>query len=68
MSPNYSTPESGVDPFTLFIQGISWLMSTTLHVALGVLLGWGVARLMRSRQLNWTWAAVADRQSITSTK
>jgi hypothetical protein len=31
----------------------------TLHVALGVLLGWGVARLMRSRQLNWTWAGVA---------
>ena len=59
MSPNYSTPESGVDPFTLFTQGISWLMSTTLHVALGVLLGWGVARLMRSQQLNWTWAAVA---------
>jgi hypothetical protein len=28
-------------------------------VALGILLGWGVARLMRSHQLNWTWAGVA---------
>jgi hypothetical protein len=59
MSPSYSSPESEQNPFTLFAHGISWLMSTTLHVALGVLLGWGVARLMRSQQLNWTWAAVA---------
>ncbi len=58
MSPNYPESEQQ-NPFTLFAHGVSWLMSTTLHVALGVLLGWGVARLMRSQQLNWTWAAVA---------
>ncbi len=28
-------------------------------MALGILLGWVVARLMRSHQLSWTWAAVA---------
>ncbi|HEV2944995.1 MAG TPA: hypothetical protein VGX26_07780 [Solirubrobacteraceae bacterium] len=60
MSPNYPYPEpEQQNPFTLVAHGISWLMSTTLHVALGLLLGWGVARLMRSQQLNWTWAAVA---------
>ena len=38
---------------------LHWLASTTLHVVLGVILGWGVARLMRSHQLSWTWAAAA---------
>jgi hypothetical protein len=63
MSPNYSTPESGVNPITLIFNeiahGVSWLMSTTFHIALGVILGWGVAHLMRSRQLSWSWAGVA---------
>jgi type IV secretory pathway TraG/TraD family ATPase VirD4 len=49
----------GSNPFAPMEALLSWLTSTTLHVALGVLLGFGVARLMRYRQLNWTWAVVA---------
>src|SRR5271170_7159333 len=59
MSPNYSTPEQGVNPLAPLEEALHWLGSTTLHVALGVLLGWCVARLMRSHQLSWSWAGVA---------
>jgi hypothetical protein len=59
MSPTYPTPEQGINPFALVGELLHWLASTTLHVALGILLGWGVARLMRARQLSWTWAAAA---------
>jgi hypothetical protein len=59
MSPTYPTPEGGVNPLAPLEEALHWLASTTLHVALGVILGWGVARLMRSHQLSWTWAAAA---------
>jgi len=59
MSPNYSSPEGGSNHLAPLEELFHWLASTTLHVALGVLLGWSVARLMRSRQLSWTWAAAA---------
>jgi hypothetical protein len=58
MSPEYPSSESGGDPLapigTLFAQ----LISATLHVAVGLFIGWVVARVMRSRQLNWSWAAL----------
>ena len=57
MSPSYPTPEHDVNPLAPLGELMHWLTSTTLHVALGVLLGWSVARLMRSHQLSWTWAA-----------
>jgi hypothetical protein len=57
--PTYPSPEGGVNPLAPLEELLDWLASTTLHVALGVLLGWGVARLMRSHQLSWTWAAAA---------
>ncbi len=59
MSPTYEAPEGGSNPLAPLEELLHWLTSTTFHVALGVLLGWGVARLMRSRQLSWTWAAAA---------
>jgi len=59
MSPSYPTPEHDVNPLAPLGEMLHWLTSTTLHVALGVLLGWTVARLMRSHQLSWTWAAAA---------
>jgi len=63
MSPTYPSPEGGSNPFApeeaQLSSLLSWLMSTTLHVVLGVILGLGVARLMRHRQLHWTWALVA---------
>jgi len=59
MSPTYPSPEGGSNSLAPLGQLADWIGSTTLHVVLGVLLGWGVARLMRSHQLNWTWAGVA---------
>jgi conjugal transfer pilus assembly protein TraD len=59
MSPNYSSSESGGDPLAPIAALFEWMISTTLHVALGLFLGWVVARLMRWRQFNWTWAAWA---------
>ena len=59
MSPTYEAPEGGSNQFAPVGQLADWIGSTTLHVVLGILLGWGVARLMRSHQLNWTWAGVA---------
>jgi hypothetical protein len=59
MSPSYESPEGGPNPLAQLGELVNWLTSTTLHVALGVLLGWGVARLMRARQVSWTWAGVA---------
>ena len=59
MSPTYESPEGGPNPLAPLEELFHWLASTTLHVALGIALGWGVARLMRSHQLSWTWAAAA---------
>ena len=59
MSPTYEAPEGGPNPLAPLEELLHWLTSTTFHVALGVLLGWGVARLMRSQQLSWSWAGVA---------
>ena len=57
--PTYPSPEQGINPLAPLEDLLHWLASTTLHVALGVLLGWCVARLMRSHKLSWTWAAAA---------
>jgi Type IV secretion-system coupling protein DNA-binding domain len=59
MSPTYPSPEGGANQLAPLEEALHWLVSSTLHVALGVILGLGVARLMRHRQLNWTWALVA---------
>jgi conjugal transfer pilus assembly protein TraD len=59
MSPAYVPPEGAANPLAPLGTLIAWIASSTLHVALGVILGLGVARLMRHRQLNWTWTLVA---------
>ena len=51
------TPEPGVDPLAPLVQLAHWLLSTTIHVALGLSIGMIAARLMRSRHLHWSWAA-----------
>jgi conjugal transfer pilus assembly protein TraD len=58
MSPNYEALAGGSDPFAPLGSMVDWIGSTALHVVLGILLGWGVARLMRSQQLSWSWAGV----------
>jgi conjugal transfer pilus assembly protein TraD len=55
MSPNYPYPEGEQNP----LAPLEALASTTLHMVLGILLGYVVARLMRSHQLSWSWALVA---------
>jgi conjugal transfer pilus assembly protein TraD len=59
MSPNYPTPEHEANQLEPIEEALHWLMGTTLHLALGLLLGWCVARLMRGHQLSWSWAGVA---------
>jgi conjugal transfer pilus assembly protein TraD len=55
MSPNYPFPEAEQNP----LAPLEALASTTLHMVLGIVLGYVVARLMRSHQLSWSWALVA---------
>src|ERR1700689_4772129 len=59
MSPNYPSPQQGENPLAWAGELFHWLGSTTLHLALGILLGWCVARLMHAHQLSWSWAGVA---------
>jgi hypothetical protein len=51
------TTEPSVDPFAPVAELVGWLASTTLHLAIGVVLGLVAARIMRRRHLRWTWAA-----------
>jgi type IV secretory pathway TraG/TraD family ATPase VirD4 len=57
--PSNEFPENTVDPAAAVDELIHWLLSASLHVALGVALGATAARLMRSRHLHWSWAACA---------
>ena len=52
------TTEPGVDPVLPLEQLARWLIGTTTHLALGLALGMIAARLMRSRHLHWSWAAI----------
>jgi hypothetical protein len=53
------TTESTASPLVPLTELVSWLMSTTLHILIGLALGMLVARLMRHRHLRWTWALAA---------
>jgi hypothetical protein len=53
------TTEPAVNPLAPLAELAGWLMSTTMHVVLGLLAGMVVARVMRRRHLRWTWAASA---------
>jgi hypothetical protein len=63
MSPSEYTQEptlhSPADPLAPLEQLIHWLMTTTIHLALGLAIGLLAARAMRSLHLRWTWAATA---------
>jgi type IV secretory pathway TraG/TraD family ATPase VirD4 len=51
--------ELPVNPLEPLDELFSWLTSTTLHIAIGVMLGLLATRLMRQHHLRWTWAAAA---------
>ncbi len=48
-----------IDPLAPLEQLGHWLVTTTAHVALGLVIGFVLARQMRAMHLRWTWAAVA---------
>jgi hypothetical protein len=58
MQPSHHN-EPVVNPLEPLTELLTWLTSTTLHVAVGVILGLIITRIMRQRHLRWTWAASA---------
>ncbi len=60
MSSSHEAPlNRETDPLAPLEHLVQWLVGTTVHVALGVLLGLLAARVMRHRHLHWSWAAGA---------
>jgi type IV secretory pathway TraG/TraD family ATPase VirD4 len=49
--------EPDTNPLAPVWQLADWLTATTLHLALGLVIGLIAARAMRSCHLRWTWAA-----------
>jgi hypothetical protein len=58
-SSEYTTNEPQVNPLAPVEQLMHWLLSTTIHLAIGLVIGLIAARAMRSRHLRWTWAPAA---------
>jgi hypothetical protein len=57
--PSNAFPEGTVDPQATVDEFLHWVLSTGLHLAVGLLLGSLATTAMRSRHLHWTWAAGA---------
>src|SRR5450631_4085084 len=49
--------EPQADPLAPVHELADWLLGTTTHVLIGLLVGMLAARLMRRRHLHWSWAA-----------
>ncbi len=60
MPPSNSEFEPPADPLAPVHGLADWLLGTTSHVVLGLLLGVLAARLLRSRHLHWSWAAAGS--------
>jgi hypothetical protein len=48
-----------VNPLAPVERLVHWLMTTTIHFAIGLAIGLIAAAMMRSRHLRWTWSAGA---------
>jgi TraM recognition site of TraD and TraG len=57
-SSEYAANEPAADPLAPVEQAIHWLTSTTIHLALGLMVGLLAARAMRQRHLHWAWPAI----------
>ncbi|MGA2455803.1 MAG: TraM recognition domain-containing protein [Solirubrobacteraceae bacterium] len=57
--PSNRYPEGAVDPQATVDEFVHWVLSATVHCAVGVMLGILAARLMRRRHLHWSWATGA---------
>jgi hypothetical protein len=56
--PSEAFPESAVDLQTTIDELLHWAVSTSTHLAIGVILGGLLARTMRTRHLHWSWTAL----------
>ena len=59
MLSSIPSAEPRVDPLVPLEQLMQWLLGTAVDVLLGLAVGLVAARLMRSRHVHWSWAAVA---------
>jgi hypothetical protein len=57
--PSNAFPENPVDPVSAVDELLNWLLSTSVHCAVAIVLGLLAARAMHSRHLHWSWAVVA---------
>src|SRR5450432_3215782 len=57
MRSSNSPVQPQVDPLAPVQHVFHWLLGTASHVVLGLAIGMIAARLMRSRQLHWSWPA-----------
>jgi hypothetical protein len=57
MPSNAVFPEATADPQATVDELLHWVVSTGLHLAVGLLLGSLATTAMRTRHLHWTWAA-----------
>jgi len=51
-------PEPRVDPQAAIEQLVHWLLSASISCVAGLAIGLMAARLMRSKHLHWSWAAL----------
>jgi Type IV secretion-system coupling protein DNA-binding domain len=59
MPPRDHDLERGVDPLAALEQVGHWLVTTTVHLAIAVALGFLLAGELRRRGLRWTWSTPA---------
>ena len=57
MPQSHGYPEAEANPLLPPGEIAHWLVGTSIHIALGLTLGMLAARLMRRRNLHWSWAA-----------
>jgi hypothetical protein len=57
-SPNPFS-EAAASPDAPIGQLARWVLETTFHCVLGLVVGMAVARMLRSRELHWSWAATS---------
>ncbi len=59
MPSSQYTAEGRLDAFAAVDELINWLTGSLIHVLLGALVGWLLARWLRREHLHWSWAAIA---------
>ncbi len=55
--PSEAFPENAVQPQATVDEFLHWVLSTSTHLAVGLILGVLLARTMRARHLRWSWAS-----------